>query len=101
MEGYCDEVVYHEIGVEQMQNKENKGKEENKELKSEQKWRYTLYTTIIFLIVANPLTYKLVNYLLGFLLKISDSSGCPTTVGFLVHAVVFTLLLRYLMELKI
>lgn len=100
MEGYCDEVVYHEVAIEEMKNKEPE-KKEKEELHSEQKWRYTLYTTIIFLIVANPLTYKLVNYLLGFLLKISDSSGCPTTVGFLVHAVVFTLLLRYLMELKI
>lgn len=100
MEGYCDELVYHEVAVEEMKNKEPE-KNEKEELRSEQKWRYTLYTTIIFLIVANPLTYKLVNYLLGFLLKISDSSGCPTTVGFLVHAVVFTLLLRYLMEFKI
>jgi len=101
MDGYIDEVVYHEIAVEQMQNKENEEKKGKKELHSEQKWRYTLYTTIIFLIVANPLTYKLVNYLLGFILKISDSSGCPTTVGFLIHAVVFTLILRYLMELDI
>lgn len=65
------------------------------------KWKYTLYTTILFLIVVNPLTYKLVNMILGKIAKIADKSGCPTIVGMLVHAVVFTLLLRGLMELKI
>jgi hypothetical protein len=65
------------------------------------KWRYTLYTTILFLIVVNPMTYKLVNMILGKIAKIADKSGCPTTVGMLVHALVFTLLLRGLMELKI
>ena len=59
MEGYSDEVVYHEVAVEEMKNKESKNTEKE-ELHSERKWRYTLYTTIIFLIVANPLTYKLV-----------------------------------------
>lgn len=65
------------------------------------KWRYTLYTTILFLIVVNPFTYKLVNMILGKVAKIADKSGCPTTIGMLVHAAVFTLLLRGLMELKI
>lgn len=65
------------------------------------KWRYTLYTTILFLIVSCPYVYLLVNSILGGLFKICDKKGCPTHVGILVHAVVFTLLLRYLMELDI
>ena len=65
------------------------------------KWRYTLYTTLLFLIVVNPLTYKLVNRLLGSITKIADNTGCPTTNGMLIHAVVFTLLLRGVMELPI
>lgn len=68
---------------------------------SEDKWRYTLYTTIIFLIVVNPQTYKLVNSLIGNCVKIADSTGCPTVNGILVHSIVFTLLLRYSMDLKI
>lgn len=65
------------------------------------KWRYTLYTTLLFLIVVNPFTYKLVNTLLGSITKIADNTGCPTTNGMLIHAVVFTLLLRGVMELPI
>mgnify|MGYP001180121750 CR=1 FL=1 len=65
------------------------------------KWRYTLYTTILFLIIVNPMTYKLVNMLLGSLVKICDSKGCPTYAGILIHAIVFTFLLRYMMDLDI
>lgn len=65
------------------------------------KWRYTLYTTVLFLLIVNPLTYKFVNKLLGKVVKIADNTGCPTPTGMLVHAFVFTLLLRGLMEFKI
>tara|TARA_A200000113_G_C8764717_1_gene322286 strand:- start:194 stop:430 length:237 start_codon:yes stop_codon:yes gene_type:complete len=66
-----------------------------------QKWKYTLMTTVLFLLIANPYTYTLVNKLLGKIVKIAGPTGCPTSSGLLVHALVFTLLLRLLMELKI
>ena len=66
------------------------------------KWRYTLYTTVIFLLVVNPYTYKLTNKLFSKLLgPIANASGCPTMVGIILHAVVFTLLLRLLMDFDI
>ena len=66
------------------------------------KWRYTLLTTIIFLIVINPRTYQLTQKLFGNVLgNIANASGCPTTVGIAVHAVVFTLILRYIMDVDI
>ena len=69
---------------------------------SEDKWRYTLLSTLIFLLVVNPYTYKLVNALLGKVLyKICDKSGCPTMFGLFVHTVVFTLAIRYAMDLNI
>ena len=68
---------------------------------SNDKWRYTLYTTVIFLIVVNPATFLIVNGLLGSFIKICDSKGCPTMNGILVHAVVFTIILRYMMDLNI
>ncbi len=58
------------------------------------KWKYTLYTSIIYVLVANPYSYKLVHKILG---GISDNKGCPTSLGFVVHLVVFTLLLRLIM----
>lgn len=65
------------------------------------KWKYTLITTVLFFIVVNPYTYKFVQYLLKGFFKIADKSGCPTFAGVLVHTVVFTLLLRGLMEMKL
>ena len=66
-----------------------------------QKWKYTLMTTVLFLLIANPYTYTLVNKLFGKIIKIAGPTGCPTTGGLLVHTLVFTLLLRLLMELKV
>ena len=56
---------------------------------------------VLFLVVVNPMTYKIVQALLGRFVKIAASDGCPTMAGILVHAVVFTLLLRYMMDLKV
>jgi hypothetical protein len=74
--------------------------DECKKGKSNQdKWRYTLMTTVLFLIIVNPATYKITNSLFGKLLgKIANpSTGCPTSTGIVLHAVVFTLLLRAMM----
>ena len=67
------------------------------------KWRYTLLTTIVFLIVGNPITYKLTNKLFSrFLGSVaSPSGGCPSTIGILLHAAVFTVILRYMMDLDL
>lgn len=66
------------------------------------KWRFTLYTVIVFLLVVNPYTYILVNKLFGKIIgKIADSTGCPTTIGFIVHTLVFTLILRFIMDFDI
>lgn len=66
-----------------------------------QKWKYTLLTTIIFLIVVHPRTYMLVQSILGKFVKICSGSGCPTKAGLIVHAAVFTVILRYVMDLNI
>lgn len=69
---------------------------------SQDKWRWTLLTVIIFIIVINPLTYIIVNKIFNIVgLTISSTSGCPTLLGLTVHTVVFTLLLRYIMEFDI
>lgn len=66
------------------------------------KWKYTLITTVVFLIIANPFTYKWMDRLLRNIgIKVANSSGCPTFVGLMIHALVFTLVLRYMMELPI
>jgi len=69
---------------------------------SSDKWRYTLYTTLVLLLLFNPWTYKLVNSLLSrFVGPIASNNGCPTTLGFIVHAAFFTVIVRYMMDLHI
>lgn len=65
------------------------------------KWRYTLETTVLLLILFNKYTFKLMQKLLGKCIKIASKDGNPTMCGFLIHAFVFTLLLRGLMDLDI
>lgn len=66
------------------------------------KWRYTLWTTLVFLIVVNPYTYKFTQKMLGGILgNISTASGCPTTMGIGLHAIVFTLIVRYMMDFDV
>ena len=86
-----------------MNDYENKkeNEKENSRLHNYQKWKYTLYTVLLVLILMNPYTYKFVHKLLGKLLRISDQSGCPTSIGFFLHVMIFTVILRYLMELNI
>lgn len=73
-----------------------------RELTSVDKWRFTLYTTILLLILFNPWMYLIVHKLLGSLIgSIANKEGCPTMIGFIVHAVVFTVILRLLMNMNI
>jgi hypothetical protein len=65
------------------------------------KWRFTLYTVLVALLIFNPWTYKLVNSLLSGLIGTIAYNGCPNVFGFGIHIVVFTLIVRFLMDLHI
>jgi hypothetical protein len=44
----------------------------------------------------------MMNSILGkFVGQIASNDGCPTMLGFVIHAIVFTLIVRYMMDLKI
>jgi len=64
---------------------------------SSDKWRYTLYTTLVLLILFNPWTYKVVNT--AFSRFISNKDGCP--IGFFVLAIIFTIVVRYMMDIDL
>ena len=71
-------------------------------INSSDKWRFTLYTTMVLLLLFNPWTYKRVNSILGkFVGPITSRDGCPTLFGFGIHVVIFTLIIRYMMDLKL
>lgn len=64
--------------------------------KQEKKFMISLMSAALFFIVANPQTFLVVRDLLGG--GIANASGCPTTVGLLVHALVFFLITWALMN---
>jgi hypothetical protein len=70
-----------------------------KELTNANKWAICFYTAIAALIIMNPSTFKIVNWVtskMGF--PIANSNGCPNGYGLLLHAIVFLLLIRLFMS---
>ena len=66
------------------------------------KWQISAFSLFLFVLVTNPITYKITDrFLGGFLGRIADAMGSPTRVGYILHAIVFLLLVRYSMELRL
>ena len=66
------------------------------------KWQISLFSALIFLLVVHPMTYKLTHKLFGGILgKIADPSGCPTTIGLALHTIVYILLVRGSMDVRL
>lgn len=50
----------------------------------------TLQAVLVFYIIANPMTFRLVDSLLGGVVgRIANAGGCPTSLGLIVHSLVF------------
>jgi hypothetical protein len=59
------------------------------------KVKYSLYSALIFFLVANPATFRVVNSIIPGVAV----NGCPTAMGLLLHTVVFFLALVGIMML--
>jgi hypothetical protein len=54
------------------------------------KVKEALVAGLMFFIISHPIVYRMVDSLVGGLLgNIASPSGCPTTWGLVVHALVF------------
>jgi hypothetical protein len=62
------------------------------------KWLYTLYSAVVLVLIMNPYTYQLTQKVFGSLFEVANKAGCPTTAGFYLHVVVFSLIIRALMN---
>jgi hypothetical protein len=62
------------------------------------KYGAVLKAALLFFIVANPMTYQLVDSLLGPLVgRVAGPGGAPTTLGLIVHSLVYGLLAVYVL----
>jgi hypothetical protein len=69
---------------------------------SSQKWKISLFSLVIFILVVNPYTYQLTNRLFGGIIgTVADARGCPTLTGLVLHSVVYLLIVRYSMDLHL
>uniref|UniRef100_A0A6C0BN77 Uncharacterized protein n=1 Tax=viral metagenome TaxID=1070528 RepID=A0A6C0BN77_9ZZZZ len=59
--------------------------------------KYSLWAAGLYFIVANPITYGIVQSLLGNVVTVSGNDG-PTQIGTLIHSVVYGLLTFLLMK---
>ena len=58
------------------------------------KTSYTLLAAALFIVLSHPNTYLFVNQYLD----VSDKKGCPSNKGLLVHAIVFMIIFRIILE---
>ena len=66
------------------------------------KWQISIFSAFIFILVVNPYTYILTQKILGGLLgKIAETNGCPTMRGLILHTIVYILLVRGSMNLRL
>jgi hypothetical protein len=63
------------------------------------KIKYSLYSTLVFFIFANPETFRIVHGLIGKSMPIITSTGVPTPAGFFLHAFGFFVTMLGLMLL--
>ena len=66
--------------------------------KQEQKLIISIISALVFFVVANPETFKLVRRLVGS--WVATPTGCPSMMGLLLHAVVFMLVVWGMMNIK-
>ena len=66
--------------------------------KQQEKFITSLVSGLTFFIIANPETFRLVRRVLGP--RIATPNGCPSTLGLLVHSLVFILVVWGMMNIK-
>ena len=70
-------------------------------INSSDKWRFTLYTTFVLILLFNPHIYNFTNSLFSKYVGGIANNGCPTYLGFVIHVIIFTLIIRYMMDLRL
>jgi hypothetical protein len=61
------------------------------------KAKYSFYSALVFFLVANPETYKVIQKLVGNAIGILSDSGCVTPIGLFIQTIFFFLVMLGLM----
>ena len=66
--------------------------------KQQEKFTISVISGLTFFVIANPETFRVVRRLIGP--GIATPNGCPSTLGLIVHSVVFILVVWAMMNVK-
>ena len=66
--------------------------------KQEKKFLIALMSALLFFVIANPTTFRIVRKIFGN--WVSTPTGCPSTYGLLLHSLVYLLISWGMMNLK-
>ena len=66
-----------------------------------QKWVISLYTALLFLLIASPLMFKITNSVTNLIGWETSENGCPNVGGLVLHSAVFLVLVRGLMLVQL
>ncbi len=64
------------------------------------KWRWSVFIGLLFILVANPYSYRLTQNVLGSAVNIANFNA-PAPTGIIIHCIIFILLVRLLMNYKV
>jgi hypothetical protein len=59
------------------------------------KWRFSFIGALIVIFIFNPITFNITQNIFR---KVLNKSGCPTIFGYILHTIVYLLLVRLSME---
>lgn len=75
---------------------------EDKSLTEGEKWMISLWSGLLFLIIASPLAYGLLGSLFAGVFGINiEKDGCPYITALIIHAIIFAILIRVMMLIKL
>lgn len=73
----------------------------NNKKESDKKWKISAWSAFLFLVISAPFVYGVTNEVTSKVGLQTSVEGCPTNAGLVLHAVVFLLLARAMMEVKL
>jgi len=72
-----------------------------KELSEVDKWIISVMSALLFILISSPFMYKLTGALFSKFGLVIQENGCPNFIGLGIHSVVFAILVRLLMLIRL
>ena len=61
---------------------------------------YTILSVIVYVIMTNPYTYKMMDKVMGGVVKMARYDGCPTMMGLMMSAMMYGVVIYMMMNME-